>query len=95
MPCQANEIERVHGGLLESKWVGHSSKTFMKHYGNVQQAVVTELRTHEQGLVGWISSVVILDLCFSELCTLTGGAGELHIGAPAGCFLARRPGGGV
>ena len=38
MPCQANEIDRVHGGLLESKWVGHSSKTFMKHYGNVQQA---------------------------------------------------------
>ena len=35
---RANEIERVHGGLLESKWVGHSSKTFMKHYGNVQQA---------------------------------------------------------
>ena len=28
----------MHGGLLESKWVGHSSKTFMKHYGNVQKA---------------------------------------------------------
>ena len=25
--------------------------------------------------VSWISSVVILDLCFSELCTLKGGAG--------------------
>jgi hypothetical protein len=35
---RANEIERVHGGLLEPKWVGHSSKTLMKHYGNVQQA---------------------------------------------------------
>jgi hypothetical protein len=28
----------VRGGLLESKWVGHSYKIFMKHYGNVQQA---------------------------------------------------------
>jgi hypothetical protein len=62
---------------------GTSSRVALVPLSAIGSTLLTVTATSVFGwFVSWISSVVILELCFSELCTLKGGAGESHTGAP-------------